>query len=102
MRYACTEIGFMQVTGHGISDELEKRTLELQKQFFALPEHKKRALGTSSTSPVRGHFGKGGEDLDGLDLTKTQNAARAVAKKTDNKEGLDTNAVPWSEPGDSF
>jgi len=50
---------------------------------------------------VRGHFGKGGEDLDGLDLSNG-NAVAPRQKVVDNKEGLDTNGVPWSKPGESY
>merc|ERR1712139_397956 len=81
--------------------ELQARQLELQKKFFQLPEHKKKALCTNAACPVRGHFGKGGEDLDGLDLSKAH-ATATRQKVTDNKEGLDTNGVPWSKPGESY
>eukprot|EP00746_Dinoflagellata_sp_MGD_P111846 gnl/MRDRNA2_/MRDRNA2_48654_c0_seq1.p1 gnl/MRDRNA2_/MRDRNA2_48654_c0~~gnl/MRDRNA2_/MRDRNA2_48654_c0_seq1.p1 ORF type:complete len:665 (-),score=138.07 gnl/MRDRNA2_/MRDRNA2_48654_c0_seq1:173-2167(-) len=101
LKYACEVVGFMQVVGHGIPEELQDRQLELQKTFFQLPEAQKKALTTSAASPVRGHFGKGGEDLDGLDLTK--DTTKSPSKKlTDNKEGLDMNGVPWSYPGSSY
>lgn len=100
LKYACEVVGFMQVVGHGIPEELQDRQLELQKKFFQLPEAQKKALTTSAASPVRGHFGKGGEDLDGLDLSKDK-INSPIKKLTDNKEGLDMNGVPWSQPGSS-
>jgi len=101
MKYACEVVGFMQVVGHGIPEELQDRQVELQKAFFQLSEAKKMTLRTNAACPVRGHFGKGGEDLDGLDLTKNDVSA-PPAKVTDNKEGLDMNGAPWSEPGETY
>jgi isopenicillin N synthase-like dioxygenase/RNA:NAD 2'-phosphotransferase (TPT1/KptA family) len=101
MKYACEVVGFMQVVGHGVPEELQIRQLELQKRFFQLPEAQKKVLSTGAACPVRGHFGKGGEDLDGLDMSNAK-ANVPSAKLTDNKEGLDLNGVPWSQPGSSY
>eukprot|EP00928_Gymnodinium_smaydae_P080768 TRINITY_DN643_c0_g4_i1.p1 TRINITY_DN643_c0_g4~~TRINITY_DN643_c0_g4_i1.p1 ORF type:complete len:668 (-),score=128.11 TRINITY_DN643_c0_g4_i1:165-2168(-) len=101
LKYACEVVGFMQVTNHGVSRELQKQHFEFQKRFFNLPAEKKLAIHTDAESPVRGYFGKGSEDLDGVLGKKVDGS---VVKKTviDNKEGLDMNGVPWSKPGDSY
>src|SRR3954453_16102995 len=35
---ALRESGFLLVTGHGVPDDLRRRTRELAREFFALPE----------------------------------------------------------------
>ncbi|OLP97221.1 Gibberellin 2-beta-dioxygenase 4 [Symbiodinium microadriaticum] len=69
-------VGFMQVTGHGISEELQ----DLQKKFFELPQSVKERLKLcDESSPVRGYFGLGGEDLD-----------QVLEKQVDEANGKDT------------
>mmetsp|Transcript_94987 Transcript_94987/g.245369 ORF Transcript_94987/g.245369 Transcript_94987/m.245369 type:complete len:739 (+) Transcript_94987:128-2344(+) len=101
MRYACEVVGFMQVVGHGISEQLQERHMELQKRFFAMSEEVKQRLILNDEFPVRGYFGKGGEDLDQVLQEQVDSAGgKEVAnkKRMDNKEALDTNGVPWSKP----
>jgi isopenicillin N synthase-like dioxygenase len=86
-----------------------------EQAFFNLPADRKLAIKTNDDSPVRGYFGRGAENLDGVvfgdaedrvEKSKTLNGMPAspkkrAAKKTDNKEGLDMNGVPWAKPGES-
>jgi isopenicillin N synthase-like dioxygenase/RNA:NAD 2'-phosphotransferase (TPT1/KptA family) len=101
LRYACEVVGFMQVIGHGVSEKLQERLLKKQMDFFALPEEVKRRLELDKASPVRGYFGKGGEDLDQV-LEKQVDEAngKKIEKqgRKDKKEALDLNGVPWSKP----
>lgn len=102
LRYACEVVGFMQIVGHGVSEELVTRQYEAQKAFFRLPEAKKQQIATNEESPVRGWFGKGAEDLDGVsgnEVLASSGAAEIKQKRSvqDNKEGLDMNGVPWSK-----
>mmetsp|Transcript_43333 Transcript_43333/g.123550 ORF Transcript_43333/g.123550 Transcript_43333/m.123550 type:complete len:727 (-) Transcript_43333:53-2233(-) len=101
LRYACEVVGFMQVVGHGVPQELVDRHAQMQRRFFALPSERKARLALDAASPVRGHFGRGGEDLDQV-LTQQVDGAggRKIAQqaRSDNKEALDTNGVPWSRP----
>jgi isopenicillin N synthase-like dioxygenase len=100
-KYACEVVGFMQVIGHGISEDLQNRAAEMQRQFFLLPAEAKQRLKLSGASPVRGYFGRGGEDLDSV-LTDKVDAAggKKIARqaRSDKKEGFDMNGVPWSKP----
>jgi isopenicillin N synthase-like dioxygenase len=100
-RFACEVVGFMQIVGHEVSEDLQREHMELQKRFFELPEEIKRRLALTDESPVRGYFGRGGEDLDQV-LQDSVDAAggQKIARQTrvDNKEALDTNGVPWSKP----
>ncbi|CAE7513116.1 2ODD33 [Symbiodinium natans] len=101
IRYACEVVGFMQVTGHGISEQLQQKHMDLQKKFFELPQAVKDRLKLSDESPVRGWFGRGGEDLDQV-LEKQVDEAdgKDTIKKArkDLKEALDCNGVPFSRP----
>ncbi|CAE7940114.1 hxnY [Symbiodinium sp. KB8] len=101
IRYACEVVGFMQVTGHGISEELQAKHLDLQKKFFELPQSVKERLKLCDESPVRGYFGLGGEDLDQVlekqvDEANGKDTIRKARK--DLKEALDCNGVPFARP----
>jgi len=100
MRYACEVVGFMQVVGHGVSQELQDRHMEMQRRFFQLPDDVKARLMLNDDCPVRGYFGRGGEDLDQLVEEKVDSAGKTKIKpsRVDNKEALDMNGAPWSKP----
>jgi len=101
LRYACEDVGFMQVVGHGVCEDLQRRHMELQEQFFKMPQQLKERLRLCEESPVRGYFGVGGEDLDSVVETKVDaaNNKDVISKsRKDLKEALDTNGVPWSRP----
>jgi isopenicillin N synthase-like dioxygenase/RNA:NAD 2'-phosphotransferase (TPT1/KptA family) len=105
LRYACEVVGFMQIRGHGVPEELMAAHMELQKQFFALPQESKDRLKLNDDCPVRGYFGKGGENLDKVlgdevDAAKGQEVSGKGRK--DNKEALDTNGVPWAKPNGGY
>jgi len=101
LRYSCEVVGFMQVVGHGVSSDLIQRHGEFHRRFFNLSTDTKEGLRLNEESPVRGYFGKGGEDLDNV-LGKQVEAAgkEKIAHQTrkDHKEALDLNGVPWSTP----
>eukprot|EP00439_Symbiodinium_sp_Y106_P045624 s3435_g5.t2 len=101
IRYACEVVGFMQITGHGISEELQAKHMDLQKKFFELPQSVKERLQLCDESPVRGYFGLGGEDLDQVlekqvDEANGKDTIRKARK--DLKEALDCNGVPFARP----
>merc|ERR1719201_1639356 len=79
--------------------------MELQRQFFALPEEIKQRLRLNDANPVRGYFGKGGEDLDnvvGKDVDAAAEGKEITKSRKDNKEALDTNGVPWAKPNGGY
>mmetsp|Transcript_63589 Transcript_63589/g.103028 ORF Transcript_63589/g.103028 Transcript_63589/m.103028 type:complete len:712 (+) Transcript_63589:187-2322(+) len=105
LRYACEDVGFMQITGHGVSEELQARHRDFHKRFFQLPDEVKERLKLNEDSPVRGWFGRGGEDLDNVLQDKVDKAGgQKVAQQSrkDCKEALDTNGVPWSKPNGHY
>lgn len=104
LKHAAEKVGFMQVVGHGISLDLFARHAEMHRRFFSLSADQKAKLCTTSESPVRGWYGKGGEDLEGLlgdGVTSDPTNIQKKNKPRDNKEGFDMNGVPWSNPRES-
>ncbi|WP_158809037.1 isopenicillin N synthase family oxygenase [Beijerinckia sp. L45] len=60
---ACKDIGFLVVSGHGISEELIKKTHDVSARFFALPHAEKLAVDRPAPDQVRGYSTVGGEGL---------------------------------------
>ncbi len=63
LRAACVEIGFFQVTGHSVDDEVVDATYRMAKEFFALPEESKSSAAQPAPDQVRGWSGVGKEGL---------------------------------------
>src|SRR5215475_1722090 len=57
-RRACEQIGFLTITGHGVSPELIERTAAAARAFFDLPESEKKHMRMTAAgagySPVQG------------------------------------------------
>ncbi len=60
---ACTEIGFFQITGHGVPDELIDDVYDSAKAFFHLSEQDKQVAAQPAPDQVRGWSGVGKEGL---------------------------------------
>lgn len=60
---ACKDIGFLVVSGHGISEELIRKTHDVSQRFFALPHGDKVAVDRPAPDQVRGYSAVGGEGL---------------------------------------
>ena len=58
---ACEEIGFLILTGHGVSQDLIKRTYDVSRRFFDLPLGEK--LKAKGDNPGKGYTGIGDEGL---------------------------------------
>ena len=77
---ACVNVGFFQITGHGINLREIKKTCEVGNKFFNLPDSKKRSLAPKKWNKknknlYRGYFpndvnGKEGLDIGDLKVTK--------------------------------
>ena len=50
----CHRIGFFVVENHGISHELIDDTFEMMREFFALPDDRKRAIDKHRSRHFRG------------------------------------------------
>ncbi len=60
---ACRDIGFLVLTGHGISHVLMKRVDDTSRAFFHQPVAAKEALRRPKDDQVRGYSGVGNEGL---------------------------------------
>ncbi|ACB82455.1 2OG-Fe(II) oxygenase [Methylorubrum populi BJ001] len=60
---ACRDIGFLVISGHGISESLIKKTHSLSSEFFALPHAEKLKVDRPAPDQVRGYSAVGGEGL---------------------------------------
>jgi isopenicillin N synthase-like dioxygenase len=55
VRSACRSTGFFQISGHGISKDLQQAVFTGAKKFFALPYETKKALDAHSNQGLRGY-----------------------------------------------
>ncbi|WP_430459710.1 isopenicillin N synthase family dioxygenase [Thalassolituus sp. LLYu03] len=62
--HACREIGFLAITGHGISKQQLDAMFDLSKRFFEQPMDAKRAMEIANSSNHRGWGSHGAEQLD--------------------------------------
>jgi len=60
---ACRDIGFLVISGHGIPEDLIKKTHALSAEFFALPHMEKLKVDRPAPDQVRGYSAVGGEGL---------------------------------------
>src|SRR4051794_34495332 len=60
---ACTRVGFFQVAGHGIADDVVDGLLDAMGRFFTLPDEAKQACVPPSMSINRGWSPLGKESL---------------------------------------
>lgn len=68
---ACRDIGFFQITGHGMPDELVQAVYDSAKQFFALPLEEKRRVAQPNPMTARGYTAVGEQALGYNDDTST-------------------------------
>lgn len=68
--HACREIGFFQITGHGVDDALVERMYQISREFFDGPTSTKRAVAQPNPETIRGYCAVGeqsfaySEDVD--------------------------------------
>ena len=60
---ACAEIGFLLISGHGVSEDLIHDVYALSKRFYALPIAEKMRVERPAPDQVRGYSAVGGEGL---------------------------------------
>lgn len=62
---AWTNIGFVAVKNHGLSDELTEKLYDAVKKFFFLPDEVKKKYEIPEIAGQRGYIGKGKEQAKG-------------------------------------
>ena len=60
---ACRDIGFLVVSGHGVPEDLVRRTHDVSKAFFELPHGEKMKIERPTPDQARGYSAVGGEGL---------------------------------------
>jgi isopenicillin N synthase-like dioxygenase len=60
---ACRDIGFIVISGHGISEDLIRKTYDLSDAFFSRPLAEKAKADRPAPDQVRGYSAVGGEGL---------------------------------------
>ena len=73
LRNACSDIGFMTVTGHGIPRDVTDGLMSAARTFFALPDTTKlesasRKWNPESPNVYRGYFPSSADGKEGLDI----------------------------------
>ena len=63
---AFTNIGFVAIKNHGLSDHLRKELYDSVQRFFTLPESEKKKYEFPELSGQRGYIGKGKETAKGF------------------------------------
>ncbi|KAK5685140.1 hypothetical protein LTS10_003216 [Elasticomyces elasticus] len=64
VRKACSQYGFLQVTGHGVPLTTQREVLESCKSLFGLPQDRKDALSLKNNPARRGYERIGEQVLD--------------------------------------
>eukprot|EP00656_Telonema_subtile_P030077 TRINITY_DN3310_c0_g1_i2.p1 TRINITY_DN3310_c0_g1~~TRINITY_DN3310_c0_g1_i2.p1 ORF type:complete len:399 (-),score=100.38 TRINITY_DN3310_c0_g1_i2:1150-2346(-) len=91
---ACEQVGFFQIRNHGVPTETTQGVVERAAQFFALPNEYKQTLAAAQNCGARGYFGKGDENLAGVQAAE-DSRADAAQQTLDNKEGFDMGPEHW-------
>jgi len=60
---ACRDIGFLVISGHGVSDNLIERTRAVSREFFDLPLAEKQRVARPAKDVTRGYIGMDEESL---------------------------------------
>ena len=86
---ACVEVGFFQVTGHGISQKDIKNICRVGNKFFKLSKMNKKKLSPKKWNPknkniYRGYFPNDVNGKEGLDIGDLK-VSKKYAKKIKNK-----------------
>jgi len=61
--HACEEIGFFQITGYGVPEDLIAQVYDVSRRFFDLPDDQKSVAAQPASDQVRGWTAVGKEGL---------------------------------------
>ncbi len=81
---AYTNIGFVAIKNHGLSDELRDKLYDTIKLFFALPDEKKIKYEMPGLAGQRGYVGKGKEHAKGRNTGDLKEFYHIGQEITDN------------------
>lgn len=87
VREACENQGFLQVTGHHVSQDIQDRFIDVVRDFFALPMDEKEKVSQSKSPCSRGYEKLGGQKLDELDSDATPDQKEGFSVRRDRPLG---------------
>ncbi len=61
--HACREIGFFQIVGHGVDNDLIERMYSVSREFFDQPTELKRSVAQPNPETIRGYCAVGEESF---------------------------------------
>lgn len=87
VREAYENQGFLQIIGHGVTEDLQTRFLKVVAAFFALPLKEKLKLSAELSPCFRGYERVGGQKLDELDESATPDQKEGFTIKPERPLG---------------
>lgn len=94
---ACREVGFFYLRNHGVDQDLIERTFAEARQFFALDETTKEAVGWQEEASNRGYVKVGRESLNPRrpgDLKEAFNIGGEKEQQDANQAAMELNQWP--------
>lgn len=85
---ALREVGFLSVTGHGLTDDVKRALFDQMRTFFALPAAEKEKIAIGKSAHHRGYVGFATETLEGALGGDEDSVGEVLAG--DMKETIDT------------
>ena len=98
---AFTDIGFVAIKNHGLSDELTAQLYDCVRSFFSLPDEVKKKYEIESLHGQRGYTGRGKEHAKGrdtADLKEFYQIGQIVEDDDPVKESYPANVWPKEVP----
>ena len=96
LRFACEEVGFFSIVGHGVSHTLLSRMFEQVAAFHARPAAEKEAIRMDQASWPHGGMGYLPLRNRKLPARESANVNEAFLLKCDHRLGMDDNR--WPDP----
>lgn len=95
---AYTNIGFVSIKNHGLSDELTKNLYETVEQFFRLPDEVKQRYEKKELAGQRGYISKGREKAKGRNTGDLKEFFHVGQPEQNQREDYPDNIWPDEVP----
>lgn len=99
LRHAFEDVGFLQIIGHSVSADLQKRFIEAVAAFFALPLSEKQKIGQDKSPCNRGYERIGVERLEELEDNSQEEKKEGFTVRPEKPLGrFMTGPNQWPDP----
>jgi non-haem dioxygenase in morphine synthesis N-terminal len=99
LRHAFEEVGFLQITGHSVSSDLQKRFIAAVAAFFSLPLAEKKKIGQEKSPCNRGYERIGVEKLEELEDDTSEEQKEGFTVRPERPLGRFMNGPnQWPDP----